>query len=169
MPCYPCPGVQLGMETTRLGGPGPLDMGRSSCSQSQSSLVREGSSQVLTGLFWVCLCLVEKGYWGWGCRQQLPPSSQLSRPALCQEGRESWHSHCSLAQTPVCLHRSLFPLFSLPASPGPTGVAEWGAGQGPGCWRRLRVSWPGFVSPRTRRLASRGLPTPTAQCLIFVH
>lgn len=78
---------------------------------------------------------------GVGCRQQLP-SAQLSRPALCQEGRESWHSYCSPAQMPVCLHPSRLPLCS-PLSPDLTGVAGWGAGQGPGCLG-LRVS--GLIS-----------------------
>lgn len=55
------------------------------------------------------------------CRQQLPPS-QLRRPVLCQEGRESWHSYCSLAQMPVCLHHpapsSGLPLLTRQVWPG---------------------------------------------------
>lgn len=65
--------------------------------------------------------------------------SQVSRPALCQEGRESWHSYCSPAQMPVCF-ASLPSLCCL--SPDPTGVARQGAGQGPGC---LRLRVPGLI------------------------
>lgn len=97
---------------------------------------KRNGREELAGPFWVCLWLLGGG-WGWGCRQQLPPS-RLSRPALCQEGRESWHSYCSPAQMPVCLHHSPLAL-CLSLSPDPTGVAGWGAGWGPG-GLYLRVS-----------------------------
>lgn len=121
----------------------------------------------LAGPFWVCLCLLGGG-WGRGCRQQLPPS-QLSRPALCQEGRESWHSYCSLVQMPVCLHHSPLRL-CLSFSPDPTGVAGWGVGVGWG---------PGSLGLRVARLYSlwslaplfcfTSVPTPIVRCLIFIH
>lgn len=76
--------------------------------------------------------------WGREVGEQLSPS-QLSRPALCQEGRESWHSYCSPAQMPVCLHRAS-PSFSACLSPDPTGVAGGGQAEVQDGCLGLRVS-----------------------------
>lgn len=93
------------------------------------------------------------------CRQQLPPS-QLHQPALCQEGRESWHSYCSLAQMPVCLHHSPLPL--LVSLSDPTGVDGWGAGWGPGCLGLSLILFPMTLSTP---LLLTSVPTPIVRCL----